>query len=135
RGLRSRRRSWRRSRVAESPAWRGARRSTTEASWPGEAVLAGRGAAGGCSVVSVAGFAVISESVRFSRSRLRGQADEGVFERMRGDLEVGAGIVGQGLRGGVRIGGPHLQPLALDLDGFDSGQPAEEVDDPSDTGS
>src|SRR5699024_9133952 len=120
RRLRSLRMSSRRSRVAENPPRLGARRSSKEARKSAEAVLGGRGAAGGCDVVSVAGFVVISESLRFSSSRLRGQDDEGVFERMRGDLEVGAGIVEQCLRGGVRIGGPHLQPLALDLDGFDS---------------
>src|SRR5699024_11663897 len=109
---------------------------TSKEAWKSaQEVLASRGAQAGCALVSVQGYADISQALRFSRSRRRGQADEGVFERMRGDLEVGAGIVEQGLRGGVRIGGPHLQPLALDLDGFDSGQPAEEVDDPSDTGS
>src|SRR5699024_11247053 len=112
RRLRSLRMSSRRSRVAENPPRLGARRSSKEARKSAEAVLAGRGAAGGCGVVSVAGFAVISESLRFSRSRLRGQADEGVFERMRGDLEVGAGIGERGLRGGVGIGGRHLHPLA-----------------------
>src|SRR5699024_8957827 len=108
RRLRSVRMRSRRSRVAENPPRLGARRSSKEARKSAEAVLAGRGAAGGCAVVSVAGFAVISESFRFSRSRLRGQADEGVSERMRGDLEGGAAVLEPGLRGGVRIGGPLL---------------------------
>src|SRR5699024_6892062 len=104
------------------------RRSSKEARKSAEAMLAGRGAAEGCAVASGAGCVVISESFRFSRSSLRGETDEGVFEGVGGDLEVGAGMVEQGLRGRVRIGGPHLQPPALDVDGFDSGQPAEVVE-------
>src|SRR5699024_8494695 len=99
RRLRSLRMSSRRSRVAENPPRRGARRSSKEARKSAEAVLVGRGAAGGCAVASGAGCVVISESFRFSRSSLRGEADEGVFEGVRGDLEVGAGIGERGLRG------------------------------------
>src|SRR5699024_6501760 len=135
RRLRSLRMSSRRSRVAENPPRLGARRSSKEARKSAEAVLAGRGAAGGCAVVSGAGCVVMSESFRFSRSSLRGQADEGVFERMRGDLEVGAGMIEQCPRGGVRIRRAHLHSPTLNVDGFDSGQPAAEVSDPSDTGS
>src|SRR5699024_8063889 len=68
------------------------------------------------------------ESLRVWRSSLRGEADAGVFEGVRGDLEVGAGIVARGRRGRAGIGGPHLQARALVLDGFGCGQTAEVVE-------